>query len=187
MRIIGGAFKGRRLSSFRGLSIRPTGDKVREAVFNVLSLGFPDRFRKVLDLFAGTGAMGMEALSRGSTEAVFVDSDPKSVAVISKNLSALGVKDASVLKTDAVRAIRDFSRAGVTFDLVFIDPPYDSTLTGEALSAIDRGGILNPGGFIVVETSKRRPAIECPPGLKPHAEKRYGDTVVYFFTTPDAC
>jgi len=187
MRIVGGIFRGRRLASFRGLSIRPTGDMVREAVFNVLSPGFHDRFRRVLDLFAGTGAMGIEALSRGSAEAVFVDSDPKSAAIIGKNLAALGIEGAEVLKADAIKAIADFARSGERFDLIFIDPPYESALTLEALTAIGGRGILNPGGVVVAETSRRNPATPAPPGLKPLAEKRYGDTVVRFYTTPDVC
>lgn len=184
MRVVGGACKGRRLVSFKGLRIRPTSDKVREAVFNILSEGFPARFIKALDLFAGTGAMGIEALSRGSKEVVFIDNDPKSAEVIEKNLSLCGLTDsARVYKRDALTAISILSNRGERFDLIIIDPPYDSTLTTDALKSIEEKGILNPGGVIVAEASKRAHLEFVTEGLSLFDERRYGDTVIYLFTS----
>lgn len=177
MRIVSGRFKGRRLSSFKGMDIRPTSDKVREAIFNILPREFP--FKKVLDIFAGTGAMGLEALSRGALDVAFVDSNPEAIAVIKKNLEACGT-EGRVFKSDALASLKKFSRKGEKFDLIIIDPPYSSTLLVESLEAIDRGGLLAPGGMIVAETTKRMPLEADFAGLELTDERRYGDTVVYF-------
>ena len=183
MRIVGGRCKGRVLSSFKGTSIRPTSDKVREAVFNILPRDFP--FKMALDLFAGTGALGIEALSRGADEAVFFDSDPKAVELVRKNLASCGLLDAaSVFRRDALSAVRFLSGKGSRFDLIFIDPPYASALAEETLIAIDASGLLDEGGVIVAETSKRNPIEAVPPGLKLLDRRRYGDTLVYFYSGP---
>lgn len=181
MRVVGGTRKGRRLASFKGLSIRPTSDKVREAVFNILPGGFP--FKKVLDLFAGTGAMGIEALSRGAEEAAFVDKDRLACDVIKKNLDACGFSGARVMRMLVKDSLVFFSRKGEAFDLIIIDPPYDSALLEDALRGIDREGLVNPGGFVVAESSKRAPLKEGfeLKGLDLIDERRYGDTLVYFF------
>lgn len=178
MRIVGGRLKGRRLAAVKGLHTRPTSDKVREAVFNILPRDFP--FRTVLDLFAGTGAMGLEALSRGALEAAFVDSDAGAVAVIRKNLELCNEK-ARVIRKDALSALKEFGRKNESFDLIIIDPPYSSELAFLALKAIDEGGILSPGGIIVAEAAKRAPLEAALPGLEAIDERRYGDTMVYFF------
>lgn len=178
MRIVGGSCKGRRLASFKGMSIRPTSDKVREAIFNILPREFP--FKKVLDLFAGTGAMGIEALSRGAEEVVFVDIDQHSVSVIKKNLEACGL-DAKIFKRDTESAIRQLVKFNETFDLIFIDPPYQASLIDDTLKALDTGRLLNAGGFIVAETSKRAPVKAELKDLSLIDERKYGDTLVYFF------
>ncbi|MBI1911036.1 MAG: 16S rRNA (guanine(966)-N(2))-methyltransferase RsmD [Deltaproteobacteria bacterium] len=180
MRVIGGKFKGRNLASFKGMSIRPTSDKVREAIFNILPREFP--FKRVLDIFAGTGAMGIEALSRGAEDVIFVDSSPSSISVIKKNLEACGVGTQKVFKKDAVSAVRFFSQKQERFDLVFIDPPYDSSLVEETMNAIDNSGILSPEGVLVAETSKRIAVKLEYSNLELTDERKYGDTVVYFFS-----
>lgn len=177
MRIVSGTFKGRRLASFRGMDIRPTSDKVREAIFNILPREFP--FKRVLDLFAGTGAMGLEALSRGALEATFVDSGVEAISLIRKNLESCGVQ-ARVFKSDVAASLRQFSRKGEKFDLIIIDPPYSSTLLMEALEAIGSGGLLEAGGLIVAETTKRTPLGPVSEGLELVDERKYGDTAVYF-------
>lgn len=177
MRIVSGTFKGRRLSSPASMEIRPTSDKVREAIFNILPREFP--FNKVLDLFAGTGAMGLEALSRGALDATFVDSGTEAIALIRKNIESCGV-EARVYRSGAGDSLKRFARKGEKFDLIIIDPPYSSTLLKEALEAIDAGGLLAPGGVIVAETTKRM-ALEAElKSLEHFDERRYGDTVVYF-------
>lgn len=177
MRIVGGSFKGRRLSSFKGMDIRPTSDKVREAIFNILPREFP--FKKVLDIFAGTGAMGLEALSRGADDVAFVDSGAEAISIIKKNIEACGAR-ARVYRSDALASLRQFSRKGERFDLIIIDPPYSSTLLRESLEEIDRNGLLAPEGVIVAETSKRIKLEADLKGLELFDERRYGDTIVYF-------
>ena len=183
MRVVGGRCKGVRLASFRGRSIRPTSDKVREAVFNILAnmldLG---SVGKVLDLFAGTGAMGIEALSRGAAGAVFVDSDQRAIGIIRKNLEASGLAaSARVLKRDFKSAVGCLSASGETFGLVFIDPPYDSSLAPVALEGLLDSGVLAHGGLVVVETSRMSP-LGTAIGYEVLDERRYGDTLVYLLT-----
>ncbi|MEK7678566.1 MAG: 16S rRNA (guanine(966)-N(2))-methyltransferase RsmD [Deltaproteobacteria bacterium] len=197
MRVIGGKFKGRKLKSFKGRAIRPTSDMVREAVFSILGSvqGFEFTGAKALDLFAGTGAMGIEAISRGAKSAVFVDDSKESTALISKNLEACGIEDsATIVKKDALSAISHFSRHGEKFDIVFIDPPYGGTPLTLILSPDGRGkgeggagavtiaGILNDKAVLVAETSKRTPLKEAPSGLQTLVEKKYGDTLIYIFS-----
>jgi 16S rRNA (guanine(966)-N(2))-methyltransferase RsmD len=178
MRVVGGALKGRRLASFKGSSIRPTSDKVREAVFNLLAARFPAGFESVLDLFAGTGAMGIEAISRGAERVLFVEHDAGAVSVVKKNLTACGIgKAAKILKRSALSALRSFLKSGLGFDLIIIDPPYGSPLAEEVLKNLVR--LLNPGGFVVLEASKRTPLTGAPEGLQVVMEKRYGETLVY--------
>ncbi|MBI5287051.1 MAG: 16S rRNA (guanine(966)-N(2))-methyltransferase RsmD [Deltaproteobacteria bacterium] len=188
MRIIGGVAKGRRLASFKGLSIRPTSDKAREAIFNILPQA---PFKKVLDLFAGTGAMGAEALSRGAEEAVFVDKSPTSIRVIKKNLEICGFLDrATVLQMDVDKALRILGKKGERFDLIFIDPPYQAGLMGKTLMDIDEKGIILPGGVVVAESSKRLVPAIFKQGMVWNGELKrlksidrriYGDTVVTFY------
>lgn len=179
MRVIGGKLKGRRLSAPGGLRTRPTPERVREAVFNILPREFP--FENVLDLYAGTGAMAIEALSRGAHQAVLIDRDQKAVSAIRKNIRACGLSErARVVKDDVVGAVRRLAGRGGTFDLVFIDPPYEAGLTEKTLEAVSSGA-LAPGGVVVAEASKKTPAIEPPEGLELVDARRYGDTVVYFY------
>jgi 16S rRNA (guanine(966)-N(2))-methyltransferase RsmD len=182
MRIIGGECRGRRLGSFKGIRIRPTSDKVREAVFNILPrVAFGERFKKVLDLFAGTGAMGIEALSRGAKEAAFVDPSRVATGLIRKNLLVCPVGEARVIERSAEDALRSFSKKGETFDLIFIDPPYESGLAGETLCQIDGFKTLSEQGVIVAETSKRSPLDARPSGITCFDSRQYGDTVIYLF------
>lgn len=179
MRVVGGSCKGRNLASFKGLSIRPTSDKVREAVFNILPRDFP--FERVLDLFAGTGALGIEALSRGASYAVFTESDGAALSVIRKNLEACGLLDKSrICRRQAAAALGEFGRAGESFDLIFIDPPYGKGLVEDALRAVDGLGLLAPEGMIVAETSRQAPLMEVFKTIEVIDERKYGDTLVYF-------
>lgn len=180
MRIIGGTAKGRRLASFRGMSIRPTTDKVREAIFNILPRPFT--FKNVLDLFAGTGAMGIEALSRGAESVTFVDNDPKAVKIIKKNLELCKLTDkAVIIDRDVHSALDLLSRKGEKFDLIIIDPPYNTSATGIALNGIDGKGLLNTDGIIVSESSKRIIWDGELKGIELADRRRYGDTVVSFY------
>lgn len=184
MRIVGGSAKGRRLCAIKGFSIRPTSDKVREAVFNILGAEF--HYKNVLDLFAGTGAMGIEALSRGAEKVTFIDKDASAIKMVNKNLDICGFADkAKVIKMDVILFLEQkpsaFSLQPKAFDLIFIDPPYAAGLTGMALEMIDKNKILADSGVIVSETSKRAAIDAKLSGLQEFDKRQYGDTVLRFY------
>ena len=166
MRVVAGAFKGRRLQAPRGQRTRPTADRVREAVFSILG---DVSGAEVLDLYAGSGALGIEALSRGAASAVFVERDARAVAAVRRNLEAVGA-EAEVRRQDALRFLA--ARSGA-FDLVFVDPPYDSAgrLGGPLTERLPT--VLKEGALIVTESDKRTP-LEL--GLRLERERTYGDT-----------
>jgi 16S rRNA (guanine966-N2)-methyltransferase len=167
VRIVAGEFRGRRLQAPRGLGTRPTADRVREALFSILG---PLDGVQVLDLYAGSGALGIEALSRGAADAVFVDSEPRAVAAIRRNLGAVGV-EARVEQRDALAYLR--AASGGPFGLVFLDPPYSSAseLAGPLSERLP--AVLTDDARIVTESDKRNP-LEL---TLPLADERvYGDT-----------
>lgn len=176
MRVIAGRFGGRRLLGPPRAGVRPTAERVREALFS--SLGVLQGAR-VLDLYAGTGALGIEALSRGAARAVFVERVRAAADVLRRNLAALalGADEAEVLQADAQAALRRLARAGERFDLVLADPPYASGEAAGALAALAASGVLAPEALVVVETSRRHPVGEVA-GLVRVSERRYGDTLV---------
>ena len=167
MRIVAGKFGGRRLSSPAGRATRPTADRVREALFSILG---PLAGVRVLDLFAGSGALGIEALSRGAAGAVFVDSDPAAVAAIRRNLDALGL-ELPVRRRDALAYLRRAPDG--LFDLVFLDPPYSSAseLAGPLSELLP--AVLSKAPRIVSESDKRAPLELTLPLID---ERVYGDT-----------
>jgi 16S rRNA (guanine(966)-N(2))-methyltransferase RsmD len=172
MRVVAGRFGGRSLVAPRGSSTRPTSDRVREALFSIL--GDTVTGARVADLFAGSGALGIEALSRGASEAVFIDSAPAAVAAARRNLSALGI-DAEVRRQDAVVYLRSASRDARLYDLVFLDPPYrHARALGPELSAA-LGPVLAPDARVVAESDRRAP-LEL--SLTLLDERRYGDTLI---------
>jgi 16S rRNA (guanine966-N2)-methyltransferase len=174
MRVVAGRFGGRRLAAPPGRGTRPTSDRVREALFS--SLGPIDGAR-VLDLYAGSGALGIEALSRGARSALLVERDPRAVAVIRANLEALGLAEpeAQVHSGTARAALRNASARGDTYDLIFLDPPYRSAPElGRELSAA-LGSLLEGGGRVVSESDRRTP-LEL--DLPLTHERRYGDTLI---------
>jgi 16S rRNA (guanine(966)-N(2))-methyltransferase RsmD len=180
VRVIGGEFKGRILRAPQGGKVRPTSDRVREAIFDIL--GPLWNFQRVLDLFAGTGSLGIEALSRGAQEAVFVEQGKSALTVLKGNLKALGLMKsrAWVLPLSAKRGITVLAEKGERFDLIFMDPPYGKGLVGKAIGEIVQRGILAPTGIIVAEHSPRD-EIVSPVGLTISQHRRYGDTAVSFF------
>ncbi|MFQ5586492.1 MAG: 16S rRNA (guanine(966)-N(2))-methyltransferase RsmD [Thermodesulfobacteriota bacterium] len=184
MRVIGGSAKGRRLVSLRGLTIRPTSEKVREAVFDILQGYFP--CERILDIFAGTGAMGIEAMSRGAGEAVFIDANRRVASLIRENLERTGFSQrAKVLQMDAVDAIKLLSSRRERFDLVFIDPPYENSLIEKVLTCIDHDGLLTAGGVAVSESSRKRGDQGKLATLTLFKKRGYGDTVVSFYKAPE--
>jgi 16S rRNA (guanine966-N2)-methyltransferase len=177
MRIVAGRFGGRRLVAPPGEATRPTSDRVREALFSVLGAEVQDA--RVLDLFAGSGALGLEALSRGAATAVFVDRAPRAVAAIRANLAALAV-DGDVRRMEARTALRTASARGEAYDLVFLDPPYRHApgLGRELSEALP--AVLAPGARVVSESDRRAP-LEL--DLPLTDERRYGDTVIRIHDT----
>ncbi|HEX8101963.1 MAG TPA: 16S rRNA (guanine(966)-N(2))-methyltransferase RsmD [Solirubrobacteraceae bacterium] len=170
--MIAGRYGGRRLTAPPGAATRPTSDRVREALFSIL--GARVAGARVLDLFAGSGALGIEALSRGAAAATFVDAAPAAIRAIRANLAALGI-EAEVTRADAFAALRSARAAARQYDLIFLDPPYrhSERLAPGLTEAI--AGLLAPGGSVVSESDRRAPlALELPL----HDERRYGDTLI---------
>jgi 16S rRNA (guanine(966)-N(2))-methyltransferase RsmD len=172
MRVVAGAYRGRRLVAPPGDATRPTSDRVREALFSVLGASVDGA--RVLDLFAGSGALGIEALSRGAGATVFVDRAPAAIKAIRANLAALGI-EADVRRAEARGALRAASARAEAYDLVFLDPPYRHAVQlgrelSEALPAV-----LAPGARVVSESDRREPLALA---LAMTDERRYGDTLI---------
>lgn len=180
MRVVGGEFRGRALAAPAGMDIRPTTDRARESLFNVLAHRFPEALAgaRILDLFAGTGALGIEALSRGASFCLFVDQGAEARALIRRNVEALALQGRTkIFRRDAA----DLGSAGTItpFDLVFADPPYGKGLGERALAAARDGGWINPGALMVVEEAAATPPGPLP-GFEKLDERAYGDTVLTF-------
>jgi 16S rRNA (guanine966-N2)-methyltransferase len=172
VRVVAGRFGGQGLVAPRGRTTRPTSDRVREALFSIL--GDSVIGSRVLDLFAGSGALAIEALSRGASEAVLVDSSPAAVAAIRRNLSAVGA-DAEVRRQDALRFLDAARREARLYDLVFLDPPYrHASALGRELSSALRP-VLAPAARVVAESDRRAP---LDLDLTLSDERRYGDTLI---------
>lgn len=181
VRIVAGEFGGRPLAAPRDNRIRPTSDRTREAVFNVLAHGFDGlpRGARVLDLFAGTGALGLEAVSRGAAQCLFIEESAEGRALIRDNVEALGLQGRTkIFRRDATR----LGSAGTIapFDLLFADPPYGKAFGERALAAARDGGWLKAGAVCVVEESAAAP-FAAVAGFLLEDERAYGDTVMRFF------
>jgi 16S rRNA (guanine966-N2)-methyltransferase len=178
VRIIGGKHRGQRLIAPAGRSTRPTSDRVRESVFNILAHRASIEGSRVLDLFAGSGALGFEALSRGARFCLFVENDAEARAVIRRNADALGVTGmCKIWRRDAAQ-LGD-GAPQVSFDLVFIDPPYGKDLGSAAIASLLQGQWLAQNAMIVLEESTRS-VVEIPPQLQLVDSREYGDTKVIF-------
>jgi 16S rRNA (guanine966-N2)-methyltransferase len=180
MRVVAGKLRGRRLRAVPGSATRPTSDRVREALFSIVG----DRVlhARVLDLFAGTGALAIEALSRGAAAAVLVEQAPQAVGVIRANLEALDLDGVATVRRTKAEVYLRTQRDG-PFDLVFLDPPYAigvGVLAG-LLARLERGA-LAPGALVALESSARAEPPPWPPGLRPDAPRRYGDTALHLAT-----
>jgi 16S rRNA (guanine966-N2)-methyltransferase len=174
VRVTGGRLGGRRLRAPRD-GVRPTSDRVREALFSRLD---DLAGAAVLDLYAGTGVLGVEAVSRGANRLVCVERAPRALATLRHNLEALGLQEtARVIADDAPRAVRRLGEAGERFDLVFLDPPYAAEELSRALEALVCAGVLAEAGRVVVEHSRRHP-VPTVAGLVEIDERRYGDTII---------
>jgi 16S rRNA (guanine(966)-N(2))-methyltransferase RsmD len=182
MRVIGGAAKGRRLLAPKGQAVRPTADRVKESLFNILPRDFSGM--KVLDLFAGTGNLSIEALSRGAAHAVLIDASVRSAAAIKENLRRLGFEaQSNVWIAPVTRALKSLARRNETFDYIFLDPPYDQGLAGRTVVLVADCNLLRDSGTLVVEHSTREIVKPVYGSLQLHDQRRYGDTLLSFYKT----
>jgi 16S rRNA (guanine966-N2)-methyltransferase len=181
MKIIAGALKGRRLVVPRGATTRPTADQVRIALMDTLMPRLPGA--RVLDLFAGAGGVGLEALSRGAATATFVERDPRALAALRANVAATGVADqVRLIRDDVGRALARLAREGARFDVVFLDPPYETDLAGSTVQALADGVLLAPGALVVAQHfTKRPPALG--PAWRLVRTRRFGETTLTYLET----
>jgi 16S rRNA (guanine966-N2)-methyltransferase len=182
MRIVSGSAGGLHLKVPKGHKLRPTADQVKEAIFNILTSRFVLPDIAVLDLFAGTGALGIEALSRGASSAVFVDANPEAQRVIRANLTATGLRrKGRIIRAYATKGIKVAEEQGLRFGGVFLDPPYGEGWIDKTLRLLARSTILLPGAWVVVEHSQQEEGGESYPPLALTDRRRYGTTRVSFY------
>jgi 16S rRNA (guanine966-N2)-methyltransferase len=177
VRVISGAFKGRRLKTPSWNGLRPTYDKLRETLFNILAARIPGA--RVLDAFAGTGAIGIEALSRGAAHVTFVDSDRRAAALIAQNLALCGIDSGYTIETGPITRVLGELPPGAVLDIIVLDPPYDAVGVREVLAAA--AGRLAADGVLVLERATRREP-EAPESLTRTRDVKSGDSTLTFYT-----
>jgi 16S rRNA (guanine966-N2)-methyltransferase len=183
LRIIAGKYRGRKIETKENAKIRPTGAKARGAMFNILMHGefrgaehSPLIDRRVVDVFCGTGALGLEALSRGAAHVTFVDQSAESISLVRANVSHMGeTGNAQFIRTDST----SLPRAHLECSLAFLDPPYGSGLAAKSLKSLDKNGWLKPGAIAVVETGAKE-KFEAPEAYTLFDERKYGNTRIVF-------
>ena len=175
MRVITGSARGRKLKTPENYDIRPTTDNVKESVFNIIQ--FDIEGRRVLDLFAGTGQLGIECLSRGASSAVFVDQSREAVKIVKDNLKTCGLSG-TVVQADALSFLRTCGK----FDIIFVDPPYDSDLYESVLNTVNSIDILSDGGIIICESRRERALPEMTAPYKKRREYTYGKVKLCIYT-----
>jgi 16S rRNA (guanine966-N2)-methyltransferase len=181
MRIITGKYRGRILTTVKDLSVRPATDRVKSTIYNTLQTRLGMEGIRVLDLFAGSGSLGFEALSRGADEAVFVESNPRVLDLIRENAAKLGCTDScSFIRFDAEDYLRS---AQGEFDLIFVDPPYADESTAGFPAIIAERSLLAAGGYCLIEHTKKT-VFPVPPPYPVAVVKEFGATIVTFFTNP---
>lgn len=178
LRIIGGSMRGRKIRFAADPAIRPTPDRVRETLFNWLQQHLSGA--RCLDLFAGSGALGLEALSRGASRVVFVDTSSEAINALRDNVSRFGVAGAEFVVNDAQRQVR---APGGPFDVVFLDPPFDSGLAGSLLTQLAGGQGLARGALVYVELPRRTALPELPLGWSVHRQGHAGEVGYYLLST----
>ena len=179
MRVITGSARGRKLKTPENYDIRPTTDNVKESVFNIIQ--FDIEGRRLLDLFAGTGQLGIECLSRGASSAVFVDQSREAVKIVKDNLKACGLTG-TVVQADAMSFLRTCGK----FDIIFVDPPYDSDLYESVLNTVNSIDILSDGGIIICESRRERALPEMTAPYKKRKEYTYGKVKLCIYTKENA-
>ena len=180
LRIIAGALKGKKLYSVEGTKTRPTSDRVREAIFNIISMRIGGA--EVLDLFAGTGAYGLEALSRGAGRAVFADVDRDAILTLKRNIQACRLQaKTKIFQWDIKKSLNRLKTIAPAFNLVFMDPPYDQNLIRPGLENLLACECLAKGACIVIEHGSRESLPESQDLIQLTDQRRYGKTIVSFF------
>jgi 16S rRNA (guanine966-N2)-methyltransferase len=181
MRIIAGNLKGKKLAALTGISIRPTADRVREAIFNICASHI--RNANVLDLFAGTGAFAIESLSRGAKSAVLIDSSIRAISIIKKNIEACRLKDqASIIQWDILKNLNCLRKFGMGFDLVFMDPPYNKDVILPTLLNLADSGTLKNEAIVIIEHAATEPVPKDLAEFELSDQRKYGKTLVSFIT-----
>ena len=185
MRIISGLSRGRKLATPKGQALRPTSDRVKESIFNIL--GERVNGKIVLDLFAGTGNLGIEALSRGAKRALFVERGRQAIRLIRKNLSQFGMEEHSeIIPKDVNRAIGILKERGESFDLILMDPPYEKGLIQKTLSKLSSYEIYHEDSILVIEHDRRERLPGKIDGWNLIRQRRIGDTIVSFLVPQSA-
>ena len=180
MRIIGGIYKGRTLRTARGLETRPTSDRLRETLFNILAPRVEGS--RFLDICAGSGAVGIEALSRGVNHTTFIDRSRHACAVIEANLSALGIKDeAKIINSDAAAGLGRLGKQSSRFDVVFFDPPYASQVYEGVMNLLGSGNVLSTEAIVVVEHRAKTPLKSYYGKLRVFRELKQGESAIAFY------
>lgn len=183
VRVISGSARGLKLNTPGDDRVRPTTDRVKESMFNIVQDWVYDS--QVLDLFAGSGALGIEALSRGASQAVFCDNSLDSIKIIKSNIEKARVADRSqIVSGDFKRCLRDMEAKNQSFDMIFVDPPYYEGLFEEVLDTIRSYKILKKDGIVIVEHDAKRPIGQVE-GLEVYKEKKYGITMLTFYCLED--
>lgn len=183
MRVIAGICRGKKLSVPTGVTTRPTSDRVKEALFSILSSRIDFAGIRVLDICAGTGSLGIESLSRGAASCCFIESNQAVKSILEKNILVTHSQDRSeVVAMDAVKALRYIAGRGPVYDLAFFDPPYDSELYLRVPESLDSPDLLKPDAILVVECSVRNPLQESYGRLKRFDRRVYGETALELFT-----
>ena len=177
MRIISGRARGRRLLTLKGQHTRPTADRVKEAVFSTLTAYLAEA--RVLDAFAGSGALGLEAMSRGAAQAVFIEADFSAAGICAKNISLLGFDNCRLIKGDCFKVMAALSRKQ-QFDLIFLDPPYNRGLLNQAMTVIAQQHLLSDDGIVVAETTAKDSEFSPDENWRLVKSSTYGITAVHY-------
>jgi len=181
LRVVAGSFRGRKLETIDDRTVRPTSDKVKESLFNIIAEYILDS--QFLDLFAGSGAIGIEALSRGSTNVFFVDISNDSLKILKKNLSTLHIEDKiEMYNADYKTAIEKFKFKNIKFNIIYIDPPYFKAIAQDALALVEEASILSQNGIIAVEHDEKDSMPQNQGKLFLLKQKKYGGTKLSFYT-----
>ncbi|MGM9532539.1 16S rRNA (guanine(966)-N(2))-methyltransferase RsmD [Intestinibacter sp.] len=185
LRVISGKARGLKLNTPKNEDVRPTTDRVKESLFNIINFDIMDS--NVLDLFAGTGSLGIECLSRGASKCVFVDKSKESMSIVKSNIKKARVENESItMNIDFKSAILSLSNKGEKFNIIFMDPPYYKNMFEDALSMVDQNNLLEEDGVIVVEHDTKDSFPENIGRLYKSRDKKYGKTTLTFYKMEEA-